>query len=162
MLNGGDDDDTLDGQGNNDTLNGDAGLDTLRGSAGNDKLFGGADDDLLIGGTGIDLLDGGTGNDLISLGASDGVRDTIAFKDGYDLDRVNGFDQLGTDRLQLNDNLWLGTHGVLTAAQVVSTFGTINGTGTLITLNFGDGDILQLQNTGGLNLATLSSDILIV
>jgi len=42
---------------------------------------------------------------------------------------------------------------------VVDTFGSLNGTGTILTLDFGGTDILELQNAGGFTVATLGSDI---
>lgn len=166
IIRGGTNDDVLDGQGSNDNIRGDSGNDTIYGSGGNDALFGDAGTDMLSGGTGVDLLDGGTGNDTLT-GLADGSRDTFVFRLTYGLDRINGFEQLGagTDRLQLDDNLWLASQGVLTAAQVVATFGSVNASNTLITLNFGGGNVLEVQNgiaAGGLNLALLGSDILIV
>jgi len=72
---------------------------------------------------------------------------------------VNGFDQAGSDRLELDSGLWIGA---LTGQQVVNTFGTLNGSGTILSLDFGGGDVFEIQNGAGINAATLGLDILIV
>ena len=83
------------------------------------------------------------------------------FAVGYDEDRVNSFDQAGTDRLELDEGLWAGA-GTLTAQQVVDMFGSLNATGTILTLDFGGGDILEVQSSAGIDADTLGEDILIV
>ena len=158
---GGNDDDLLSGQSNNDILHGQSGNDTLLGGAGLDQLFGGQGDDTLFGSFGADRLDGGAGNDTLNGGIFDGARDIFIFRLGYDQDRVNAFDQAGTDRLELDDALWAGA-GTLTAQQVVDMFGSLNGSGTILTLDFGNGDILEVQNSAGIDAATLGADILII
>ena len=158
---GGNDNDTLFGQGNNDILYGQGGDDTLSGGAGSDQLFGGVGDDVLNGSVGADRLDGGAGDDVLNGGNMDGARDTFVFAVGYDQDRVNSFDQAGTDRLELDEGLWAGA-GTLTAQQVVDMFGSLNGNGTILTLDFGGGDILEVQSSAGIDAATLGADILII
>ena len=73
-IDGGKDDDDLDGGPGNDvilgrqgddTLNGGAGNDILRGGAGMDTLNGEGDGDLLDGGKGADALNGSAGGDLL-------------------------------------------------------------------------------------------------
>ena len=159
-IDGGDGNDTLSGNGNNDLLRGGANDDSLLGGPGSDTLEGGSGNDTLTSGPGGDRLDGGTGNDRLS-GTLDGARDTFVFADGYESDRVNSYEQ-GTDRLELDDALWIGTHGALTTQQVVGTFGSANGTNTIVTFDFGNGDILELQNGSGLVLGTLGADLIIV
>ncbi len=162
LINGGEDNDDLSGSGNNDTLNGDDGNDLLSGAAGLDELNGGSGDDTLNSGSGADTLDGGAGNDRMNGGGADGVRDVFIFGLGYEADRINAFDQLGTDQLRLDDALWLDTHpGGLTEQQVIDTFGTLNGTGTILTLDFGGGDVLEVQNRAGIDQATLGADVFI-
>ena len=161
-IEGGDDDDDLFGNGNNDTILGGEGEDSIQGNAGADRLFGEGGDDTIFGGIGGDRLDGGAGNDLLNGGTNDGVRDVFVFLVGYDQDRVNQFDQAGTDRLELDEDLWLASDGVLSAQQVVDTFGVLNGNATILTLDFGEGDILEVQNSGGIDQATLGGDVLIV
>ena len=158
---GGEGDDMLFGQGNNDILHGEGGNDALSGAAGSDQLFGGAGDDTLNGSVGADRLDGGSGNDVLNGGNMDGARDTFVFAVGYDEDRINSFDQAGNDRLELDDALWAGV-GTLTAQQVVDMFGSLNGSGTILTLDFGNGDILEVQSAAGIDADTLGEDILIV
>ncbi len=158
---GGDDDDMLFGQGNNDILHGEGGDDRLSGGAGSDELYGGDGNDVLTGFIGADRLDGGAGNDVLHGGAMDGARDTFVFAEGYDQDRINAFDQAGTDRLELDDALWAGV-GTLTAQEVVDMFGSLNATGTILTLDFGNGDILEIQNADGIDIDTFGEDILVI
>jgi len=161
ILRGGEDDDALFGQGNNDMLFGEGGNDTLSGAAGSDQLFGGDGDDVLNGSIGGDRLDGGAGNDVLNGGNVDGARDTFVFAVGYDEDRINNFDQGGTDRLELDDGLWSGA-GTLTGLEVVDVFGNLNATGTILTLDFGNGDILEIQSSAGIDVDTVGAKILIV
>ena len=153
-LDGGAGDDTLNGQGNNDILFGEDGNDVLRGAAGLDSISGGDGDDNINGGAGVDRLDGGTGNDTIT-GTKDTLRDTFVFALGYDNDVINSYEQ-AIDRIDLDDDLW---GGGLTAQQVVNTYGTVNGTATRITFDFGDGDVLELSNGAGLDMLTLGNDL---
>ena len=152
-------DDTVNGGGGNDVLMGNIGNDSLLGSSGNDTLLGGFGIDKLNGGTGIDSLHGGAGRDTMTTTA-DGALDTFIFNKGDERDRVSGFVQ-GEDKLQLDDALWSAAHPGFTAQQVVDTYGTLNGAGTILTLNFGGGDILQVSNTAGISVATIGGDILI-
>lgn len=119
-------------------------------------------DDSLFGGTAGERLDGGTGNDLMNGGTNDGVRDVFVFLVGYDKGRINAFDQAGTDRIEIDQDLWLGSAGVLSAQEMIDTFGVLNGNSTVLTLDFGDGDILEVQNGSGIDQATLGLDILII
>lgn len=159
---GGDDNDTLNGNGNNDTLIGGEGDDSLLGNAGLDDLSGGAGNDTLFSGIGGDRLDGGTGNDLMNGGVSDGALDTFVYRLGYDQDRINAFDQLGNDRLELERDLWFDAGPNLTEQDVVDMFGGLNGNGTILTLDFGGGDILEVQNAGGIDALTFGSDIVFI
>ncbi len=160
-LYGGDAADQLFGQGNNDILYGEGGNDTLIGAAGSDQLFGGDGNDILNGSIGADRLDGGAGNDILNGGNMDGARDTFVFAVGYDEDRINSFDQADNDRLELDDALWAGA-GTLTAQEVVDMFGSLNATGTILTLDFGNGDILEIQNGAGIDMDTFGEDILVI
>ena len=154
-LDGGADDDTLFGNGNNDTLYGQDGQDVLLGAAGSDVLFGGAGNDTLNGSDGNDLITGGTGNDTMNGGNN---ADTFIFGGGFGNDRINGFEQ-GLDTLELDDVIW---GGGLTEQQVVSSYGSLNAGGTILTLDFGSGNIIEVQSSGGINDATLYLDLSIV
>ncbi|QEE35270.1 hypothetical protein FTO60_05810 [Octadecabacter sp. SW4] len=150
-LDGGVENDRLFGQGNNDTLYGGDGDDFLSGAAGSDDLYGGDGADTLNGGTGADTLNGGAGFDVLSGGAQS---DTFVFLDGNEVDQVNGYQQ-GLDVIQISATLF--TNG-LSEQEVVDTYGSINGTGNIITLDFG-ADELVLINGGGLSILTLGADI---
>ncbi|WP_377512270.1 calcium-binding protein [Octadecabacter sp. R77987] len=152
---GGNANDNLLGQGNNDTIHGDGGDDTLSGASGADHLFGGDGADDLKGGAGVDRLDGGAGDDVMSGGTQ---ADVFVFGAGYDADRINGFEQ-GSDTIEISSALY---GGGLTEQQILDTYGTLNGTSTLYTLDFGTGDVLEIQNGGGINEATLAADLMII
>ena len=114
IIHGGDNDDTIDGNGGNDTLYGGDGHDKLYGNAGDDTIYGGdgkdaifgsAGDDIIHGGDGNDSLIGGVGADTIYGGA--GIVDHIYGNDGDDIlyggdgdDFLNG--QGGADIFALN------------------------------------------------------------
>ncbi len=118
VLEGGDGNDFLSGDGRDDTLDGGAGDDVLWGDSevgltllypmapGNDFLAGGAGNDQLAGGAGDDVLLGGSGNDLL-FGDDDGVGASLQGDDW-----LEGGD--GDDRLSGrggNDTL-LGSNGM--------------------------------------------------
>ena len=155
---GGDANDTLYGNGNNDTLEGGGGDDLLQGAAGLDVLSGGDGADTLTGGVGADRLDGGAGDDVMNGGAQG---DTFVYFAGYARDRINAFEQ-GGDRIELDFSLWFLTDPGLTEQEVVDTFGTLDASGTILTLDFGGGDMLEIQNASGIVQATLGADILFV
>ena len=104
----------------NDQITGGDNNDTIRGNAGNDRLTGGRGADSLVGLSGSDTLSGEGGNDTLTGGA---FADHFVFvrvaSAGSDL--VTDFGN-GADRLSLDDALWTG---VLTTAQVVSTFASV-------------------------------------
>lgn len=156
-INGDEDDDVIHGQSGEDTLNGGANDDTLFGGANDDDLFGGAGDDVLHGQAGSDLIDGGAGNDILFGGG--GTGDTFVFGSGYDLDRINAYEQ-GVDQIELDQNLW---GGGLTTAEVLLAYGSLNGAGTVYTLDFSavsSGDVLTFSNgITGLNEGTLALDL---
>ena len=142
-------------------INGTSGNDVLEGTEDDDNINGLSGDDVLNGLGGNDVLDGFTGNDTLNGGGADGARDTFVFAAGYDEDRINAFDQVGTDRLELDDALWAAS-GTLTAQQVVDMFGSLNGNGTILTLDFGNGDVLEIQNSLGIDADTLGADIIVI
>ena len=157
-ISGGNGNDVLRGGNGNDTLRGGNQNDTLKGENNNDFLFGDAGADTLDGGTGRDIFNGGTGNDKL-VSRIDATEDIFVFSNTYGADTISFFEE-GLDTLRLNDDLW---GGGLTAAQVVASFATVNAAGTVITLNFGDADILRVGNTaGGLDLASIVGDIVII
>ena len=45
---------------------------------------------------------------------------------------------------------------------VIDEFGSLNANGTILTLDFGGGDVLEVQNSAGIDFNTLGSDLLIV
>jgi len=95
LIDGGEGDDYLYGQGKNDILFGGQGDDILWGdedesllpasSHGDDYLFGGAGKDQMLGGAGDDYLEGGAGDDTIRGGAG---QDIYVFNKGDGIDTV--------------------------------------------------------------------------
>lgn len=158
QINGGADNDMLYGNGNNDTIDGGGGNDLLQGAAGADVLSGGLGDDTLSGGLGGDVLEGGEGNDLMNGGSADGALDTFVYRLGHDQDRINAF-QVGTDQIELDQALWFADDPTFTEQEVVDEYGNLNVAGTILTLDFGGGDILEVQNSGGIDQSTFGADI---
>src|SRR5690348_6621856 len=121
---------------------GNGGNDTIFGNDGTDILFGGKGNDTLVGNDGFNLLFGEKGNDTL-----------IGGQHGNFLDGGDGKDLLvggnGDDILAGgagNDTLF-GGHGV-------DTFVFASGGGRDVVMDFGDGDILQIQrNINGLHVA---------
>lgn len=107
------------------SINGNAGNNRLSGLAGNDILNGGTGNDILNGGTGIDKIRGGPGNDV------------FVFKEGSDRDLILDF-QNNIDTIRLLDL------GVFNFAQA-RTFAKQSASN--VVFDFGDGDILTIQNT---------------
>jgi Ca2+-binding RTX toxin-like protein len=134
---GGAGDDQIGGGADNDFVDGGSGNDSLYGGLGDDTVLGGEGDDLIYGASGNDSLDGGTGNDTIYAGAGN---DTVVYSDGAD---ELQFFSATADRLELDDALWTGT---LTAAQVVSQFGST--VGSDFVLDFGGGNSITLMGQG--------------
>ena len=106
-VDGGDQDEIIDGSAGDDVLRGFDGADHLFGAAGNDLLIGGrgedelsgdAGDDRLIGREGDDTLAGGAGDDVLEGGEGD---DTYVFGSGFghDVVRERAVAQSGNDTL---------------------------------------------------------------
>lgn len=68
-LQGGSDDDTINGSTGRDFIEGGSGNDELLGNGNRDNIFGNAGNDVLAGGSKNDTLDGGTGGDVLVGGA---------------------------------------------------------------------------------------------
>ena len=154
-----------------DVLYGGFGADTLGGGSENDQLYGGRDSDVLYGGGGNDLLSGGLGHDALwgwdgndtltgGLGddtlAGEGGADTLVFAPGSGNDLVLGFDA-SEDILELDDALWAGS-GMLSAAQVISQFGSVAGGNTV--LSFAGGEVITLNGITDLVALEGAIDIL--
>ena len=148
-LSGGDGADQIGGGTDNDFVDGGSGNDSLYGGLGDDTVLGGDGDDLIFGAAGNDSLDGGAGNDTIYAGPGN---DTVVYSDGAD---ELQFFSATADRLELDSDLW---GGGLTAAQVVSTFGSA--VGSDFVLDFGGGDTVTLVGLG--SVTGLESQIDIV
>ncbi len=133
--------DRLTGNGAANILNAGAGDDSLYGGSGNDTLYGGSGNDLLRGDAGDDVLNGGTGGD------------TFEFRTDFGADRIIGFAN-DVDLIRLDDAIF---GGGLTAAQVVSTYGSI--VGGACVLDFGGGNAITFDGFG--NLSDLTDDFIL-
>ncbi|MBY5933018.1 Hint domain-containing protein [Tateyamaria omphalii] len=92
VINGGDGDDTIFGDGGNDTLSGGANNDSVDGGTGDDVLAGNGGADTLIGGSGDDSMSGDGGSDSLTGGTGD---DTLEGGNGADtLEGQQGADSL--------------------------------------------------------------------
>lgn len=140
-LYGGDGDDFLDGFNGHDLMVGGGGRDVFLGGDGNDTIDGGAGNDTIYGGWGDDSISGGAGADRFVFGLQPGS------------DVITDFDASEGDRLRLDDVLWLDTHGTLSKAEVIETFGSVS-RGTL-TLNFDVGETLVLNGVSTLDDALI-------
>ena len=87
-IDGGSEDDTIEGGKHVDILSGEEGDDTISGGAGDDYLFGGEGDDTLSGGAGEDWISGGDGDDTLT-GGDDA--DTFTFINGNGTDTITDF-----------------------------------------------------------------------
>ncbi|MCI4660628.1 MAG: hypothetical protein MRY63_02240 [Neomegalonema sp.] len=135
--------DSLYGDAGNDVINGGSGNDYLNGGSGNDSLEGGAGNDYIYAGTGSELVSGGSGNDTMNI--SDGraiEQDTVDFNRGNDHDTVYGF-QAGEDKLDLRSFNYSRFNDFVNSATITS-----DSAGT--TIDFGQGDILELAGVNSL------------
>lgn len=152
LARGGRDNDQLYGEDGNDKLWGQKGHDLLDGGAGDDKLVGGGGRDELYGGEGNDFLKGGGGRDFLSGGEGTDIlfggngRDTFGYSLGDDDDTITDFD-LVKDKIEIDLDLGVSSFtGVMAHANQV-------GLDTVI--DFGNGDILTLEN---IQVSDLSSN----
>ena len=120
LLHGANGDDTLMGGTGNDTVNGNGGNDALYLGLGNDQGHGGEGNDTLLSGGGFDRLWGGAGADRFEFWRAAGWN------------RVEDFSGTEGDTLALGRGMWTGTHGALTAQQVVNLFGSLNASGDAV------------------------------
>jgi Ca2+-binding RTX toxin-like protein len=104
------------------------GVASITGLAGNDSLTGSSGADLLDGGSGNDRLDGRSGDDILRIRAAEGQFDTL----------IGGG---GTDTLRVD-----ASGGAL----------TLNGTGTISTIEVFDGGGQAVRGTSGANLLDFS------
>ena len=148
IVNGGAGGDQLYGGLGNDTVHGNAGADVIYLGAGNDQGHGGAGDDTILAGPGFDRLWGGDGADQFEFWRAAGWT------------RVEDFDGAEGDVIALGRGLWTGSHGALTAQQVVNLFGSLNASGDAV-LNFAAaGTTVVIVGAG--TLAGLADDLVIL
>ena len=154
------------GGGGDDIVNGGAGNDTLMGGLGNDTVHGNAGADAIYLGMGNDQGHGGAGNDTITAGpgfdrvwGGDGA-DRFEFWRSNGWTRIEDFDGAEGDVIALGRGMWTGTHGALTAQQVVNLFGSVNASGDAV-LNFAAaGTTVVIIGAG--TLAGLADDLVIL
>ena len=140
-LDGGDGGDQLAGGGGNDTLLGGAGIDFLFGQAGNDTLDGGADLD-------IDTLQGGAGDDIYLNVRSEDVIDDTEGNNTIQLASANGLATGNTLSMANSTTLKVALDNGQTLTLQNAPFG-MNAT-----LQFANGDVLDLETLVGTTLAT--------
>ncbi|QEE37563.1 calcium-binding protein (plasmid) [Octadecabacter sp. SW4] len=126
-------------------------IENLIGSNFTDQLYGNALDNEISGRAGADTLHGRGGNDTLSGGVG---ADTFVFMKGDDHDVVSDFG-LGADRIQLDQNLTNDSN--LTSAELIETFGTLEDYGQSLTLDFGDGDAIQILGVAGFDFLATES-----
>ena len=149
IVNGGAGADMLMGGTGNDTVSGNAGNDALYLGLGNDQGYGGDGNDTLLSGGGFDRLWGGEGADRFEF-----------WRAAAGWTRIEDFDGAEGDVIALGRGMWTGTHGALTAQQVVNLFGSVNATGDAV-LNFAAaGTTVVIIGAG--TLAGLADDLVIL
>lgn len=142
MLGGSGNDRLETGAGGTAQMSGQGGRDMLVGGNGNDVAFGGAGNDRLVLKGGNDRGRGGAGDDTIVAGAGDDRLWGDAGADRFDFARYHGSNRIEDfslaegDLLGLSQSLWLDSHGTLSAGQVISGFGSLDGSGNVV-LDFG-------------------------
>ena len=142
---GADTGDQIGGAAGDDVVYAGAGADAIYLGAGNDQAYGGAGDDTFFAGPGFDRMWGGAGADRFEF-----YRNT-----GWN--RVEDF--TADDSLALARGLWQGA-GALTAAQVVTRFGSVNAAGDAV-LNFAAAET-TIVITGAGTLDGLADQIIIL
>lgn len=143
---------TLSGFNGNDTIRGGSGDDVLRGDNGDDTLFGMADADTLYGGNGNDTLNGGSGADRLVGGRGDDVLTGGSGADVFDFGDLDGSKggAIGNDTIT---DFERGIDRLVFAAGVgikKEAHGDFNGDGTTDTL-------LTLSKGGAVTLLGVSS-----
>ncbi|MBL0371014.1 calcium-binding protein [Rhizobium sp. KVB221] len=123
------------------TLLGRNGL-SATGNAVANKLIGNAGDNTLNGMAGFDILQGGAGNDRL-LGGSQS--DVFIFSKGFDKDVIGDFED-GMDMIDLGN-----FKGIDDFADVS---GLLKQEGADVTIRFGDGDVLRIENIDKASLTT--------
>jgi Ca2+-binding RTX toxin-like protein len=140
-------DDIMIGDGGNDLIYGGTGNDYLLGGEGRDILWGNEGNDILNGGLGKDVLYGGTGDDRLDGGAEDDYltggqgRDLFVYRPSSGKDVITDF-QIGQDKIDLT------SFGFASFSNFISSVGLNNDT-----INFGNGNVLELINTNVLGLS---------
>ena len=129
MAGGGGGDDLVYGGAGADMLIGGLGNDTVHGYGGNDALYLSIGNDMGYGGAGNDTIFAGAGFDQLWGGAG---ADQFEFYRNFGWNRVEDFSAADGDVLGLGRWMWTGTHGPLTAAQVVQTFGRVTSGGDAV------------------------------
>jgi hypothetical protein len=124
------------------------GVSQVRGSNFNDTITGDEFDNNLDGQDGDDSITGGAGNDTLTGAAG---ADTFVFADGFGFDTVTDFNQGQSDKIDLS-----GVTGVTDFA-TLQTLATQSGADTVI--DFGDGDVITLNNV---NLANLTANDFVI
>ncbi len=110
--------------------------DQITGNNGDNRLFGNAGDDTLTGGAGTDHLYGGAGADV------------FIFNTGFGNDTIHDLDD--ADLIQLHSNLLASTS--LNGTAVLNDYASL--TGTTATLDFGNGDIILIEDITDLSQLT--------
>lgn len=134
-------DDKLDGLGGDDLLDGANGIDTIRGGDGNDTLNGGNGNDRFDAGKGQDNLTGGRGDDIFVIGKSTGSS-TIA-----SADLITDFGK-GNDLIELTE--WLTFDNLIISQGTRANVGD-----TVITADELTGQVLAVLQ--GVNSSTIDN-----
>lgn len=120
----------------------------INGTNGNDSLMGTEGADMIFGGRSGDRIDGGAGDDTLHGG---GGSDTFVFASGNDHDTIMDYN-LRRDKIVLQ-----GFDDIASFADVRALMVEVDGD---VQIDFGDGDMLELNNRSIVQLNAGDFDIL--
>lgn len=120
-------------------------IENLIGSNFFDHLFGNSAGNDITGGNGDDTIEGREGNDILTGGNGS---DTFVFREADDIDFITDFGN-GHDLLILGTSLTNGQ--VLSVSDLIVQYGTLSYDETILKLDFGEGDVIQIQAESGFN-----------
>ncbi len=147
---------SLEGSGAGGGLNplvGDDGANVIAGTAGHDLVLGLGGDDVIDGGDGNDTISGGTGNDTLNGGLGN---DTIVFAPGFGVDMIKDFGDGVAGNIDLLDFTAFGFGSVLDLIQLS------HGDGANSVFDFGNGDVLVVENTAAGGVSNLTANDFVV
>ena len=131
---------------------GDDGSNVMNGTVGADLLLGMGGDDVINGDAGSDTVSGGIGNDILTGGTGS---DTFVFAPGFGYDTIKDFGDGLAGNIDLIDFSAFGMSAIEVLTHAI-------GDGATSVFNFGNGDVLFVENTAAGNVTNLTANDFIV